>query len=81
MPVVFVLWVIGSYAIQQRMFDVRVMILFRVFGFLLRQMKYPMAPLVLRTVLGDIFDKSFRRSRVIHDGDFMFCSPARYGSY
>lgn len=72
MPVVFVLCVIGSYAIQQRMFDVWVMVIFGVLGFGLRQMKYPMAPLVLGIVLGDIFDKSFRRSWVIHDGDFMF---------
>jgi putative tricarboxylic transport membrane protein len=72
MPVVFVLCVIGSYAIQQRMFDVWVMVLFGILGFVLRQMKYPMAPLVLGIVLGDIFDKSFRRSWVIHDGDFMF---------
>lgn len=72
MPVVFVLCVIGSYAIQQRMFDVWTMVLFGVFGFILRQMKYPMAPLVLGIVLGDIFDKSFRRSWVINDGDFMF---------
>jgi len=72
MPVVFVLCVIGSYAIQQRMFDVWVMVLFGVLGFVLRQMKYPMAPLVLGIVLGDIFDKSYRRSSVINDGDFMF---------
>jgi putative tricarboxylic transport membrane protein len=72
MPVVFVLCVIGSYAIQQRMFDVWVMVLFGILGFVLRQMKYPMAPLVLGIVLGDIFDKSFRRSWVIHDGDFTF---------
>jgi len=31
-----------------------------------------MAPLVLGIVLGDIFDKSFRRSWVIHGGDFGF---------
>lgn len=72
MPVVFVLCVIGSYAIQQRMFDVWVMVIFGVLGFLLRQMKYPMAPLVLGIVLGDMFDKSFRRSWVLHDGDFTF---------
>lgn len=72
MPVVFVLCVIGSYAIQQRMFDVWVMVIFGVLGFGLRQMKYPMAPLVLGIVLGDIFDKSFRRSWVIHDGDILF---------
>jgi len=72
MPVVFVLCVIGSYAIAQRMFDVWVMVIFGVIGFALRQMKYPMAPLVLGIVLGDIFDKSFRRSWVIHNGDFTF---------
>ncbi len=72
MPVVFVLCVIGSYAIQQRMFDVWVMVIFGVLGFALRQMKYPMAPLVLGIVLGDIFDKSFRRSWVINGGDFGF---------
>jgi len=72
MPVVFVLCVIGSYAIAQRMFDVWVMVIFGVLGFALRQMKYPMAPLVLGIVLGDILDKSFRRSWVIHNGDFTF---------
>ncbi len=72
MPAVFVLCVIGSYAIQQRMFDVWVMVVFGIVGFVLREMKYPMAPLVLGIVLGDIFDKSFRRSWVIHDGDLMF---------
>lgn len=72
MPVVFVLCVIGSYAIQQRMFDVWVMVIFGIVGFVLRQMRYPMAPLVLGIVLGDIFDKSLRRSWVIHDGDFSF---------
>ncbi|MCB2100264.1 MAG: tripartite tricarboxylate transporter permease [Rhodobacterales bacterium] len=72
MPVVFVLCVIGSYAIEQRMFDVWVMVLFGIGGFVLRQMKYPMAPLVLGIVLGDIVDKSFRRSWVIHGGDFSF---------
>jgi hypothetical protein len=54
------------------MFDVWVMAIFGLFGFALRQMKYPMAPLVLGIVLGDILDKSFRRSWVIHDGDFTF---------
>ena len=54
------------------MFDVWVMVAFGIVGFVLREMKYPMAPLVLGIVLGDIFDKSFRRSWVIHDGDFLF---------
>jgi putative tricarboxylic transport membrane protein len=69
MPIVFVLCVIGPYAITQRLFDVYVMLFFGIVGFILREMKYPMAPLVLGIILGDILDKSLRRALVLSDGD------------
>jgi putative tricarboxylic transport membrane protein len=69
MPIVFVLCVIGSYAIAERLFDVGVMIAFGIGGYVLREMKYPMAPLVLGIILGDILDKSLRRGLVLSDGD------------
>jgi putative tricarboxylic transport membrane protein len=68
MPVVFVLCTIGSYAIASRVFDIWVMLGFGLLGFVLREMKYPMAPLVLGLVLGDILDKSLRRGLVLADG-------------
>jgi putative tricarboxylic transport membrane protein len=69
MPVIFVLCTIGSYAIASRVFDIWVMLAFGLLGFVLREMKYPMAPLVLGLVLGDILDKSLRRGLVLTDGD------------
>jgi putative tricarboxylic transport membrane protein len=69
MPVVFVLCVVGSYAIAQRMFDVYVMLAFGVIGFVLRQLNFPMAPLVLGIVLGDLLEKNLRRGLVLQDGD------------
>lgn len=69
MPVVFVLCVIGPFAITQRMFDVYVMLFFGVVGFLLRRMDYPMAPLVLGIILGDLLDKNLRRGLTLSDGD------------
>jgi putative tricarboxylic transport membrane protein len=69
MPVIFVLCVVGSYAIAQRMFDVYVMLAFGVVGFALRQLNFPMAPLVLGIVLGDLLEKSLRRGLVLSDGD------------
>lgn len=69
MPVVFTLCVIGPYAISQRMFDVWVMAVFGVIGFVLRKMNYPMAPLVLGIILGDLLDKSLRRGLILSDGD------------
>ena len=70
MPIVFVLCVVGAFAIASRVFDVWVMLGFGVLGFALRQMNYPMAPLVLGIVLGDILDKNFRRGMVLSDGSF-----------
>ena len=69
MPVVFVLCVVGSYAIAQRLFDVYVMLAFGVIGFILRQLNFPMAPLVLGIVLGDLLEKNLRRGLVLSDGD------------
>ena len=69
MPIVFVLCVIGPYAITLRMFDVYVMVFFGILGFIMREMKYPMAPLVLGIILGDILDKNLRRALVLSDGD------------
>ena len=69
MPIVFTLCVIGPYALTQRLFDVWVMVVFGLIGFVLRQMNYPIAPLVLGIILGDLLDKSLRRGLTLSDGD------------
>ncbi|MFC3705232.1 tripartite tricarboxylate transporter permease [Devosia honganensis] len=69
MAVIYVLCVVGSFAITQRMFDVYVMLFFGVAGFILREMKYPMAPLVLGIVLGDLLDLNLRRGLALTNGD------------
>jgi len=71
MPLVFVLCVIGPYALTQRTFDIAVMVVFGLAGFVLRRMDYPMAPLVLGIILGDLLDKSLRRGLTLSDGSLM----------
>jgi putative tricarboxylic transport membrane protein len=68
-PVIFVLCAVGSFAIAARLFDVWVMLGFGLLGFVLRLANYPMAPLVLGLVLGDLLEKSLRRGLVLSDGD------------
>ncbi|MFY7948563.1 MAG: tripartite tricarboxylate transporter permease, partial [Gemmatimonas sp.] len=58
-----------TYALAQRMFDVWTMLGFGVLGFVLRQYKFPVAPLVLGIVLGDLMEKNLRRGLVLSDGD------------
>ena len=68
-PIIFVLCVIGTFALAGRLFDVWTMLLFGLLGFVLRQFRFPVAPLVLGIVLGDLLEKSFRRGLVLSDGD------------
>jgi len=70
MPIVATLCVIGPYAIQSRLFDIGVVVFFGVVGYGLRLLNYPMAPLVLGRVLGELLDSNLRRSLVLADGDF-----------
>jgi putative tricarboxylic transport membrane protein len=69
MAVIYVLCVVGSFAITQRMFDVYVMLAFGIIGFILRELKFPMAPLVLGIVLGDLLDLNLRRGLQLSNGD------------
>lgn len=68
MPIIFTLCVVGAFAIQGRTFDIGVMVVFGVLGFILREMNYPMAPLILGIILGDILDKNLRRALILSDG-------------
>lgn len=83
MPVIFVLCAVGSFAIAQRMFDIYVMLGFGVIGFVLRQLNFPMAPLVLGIVLGDLMEKNLRRGLVLSDGDLtpFFVRPISFALF
>jgi putative tricarboxylic transport membrane protein len=69
MGIVFVLCAIGAYAITSRVFDIYVMLFFGFFGFVLRALKFPMAPMILGLVLGDLLDKNLLRGLTLSSGD------------
>ena len=71
MPIVFVLCAIGSYAIHSRLFEIKVMIVFGIIGYFMREMDYPVAPMVLGIILGDILDKNLRRALILSDGNLI----------
>src|SRR5690606_13640643 len=59
------------YAIESRLFDVKIMVVFGLIGFLMKEMRYPIAPLVLGMILGDLLDKNLRRALVVSDGNIL----------
>jgi putative tricarboxylic transport membrane protein len=77
MPIIFVLCVIGSFALHSRIFEIGVMVVFGLIGFMMKEMEYPVAPMVLGIILGGILDKNLRRALVLTEGDLtpMFTRP------
>jgi putative tricarboxylic transport membrane protein len=71
MPVVFVLCMVGTYAIAGRKFDILVMIGFGILGFAMRKLGYPEAPLVLGIILGPMVDENLRRGLILSDGSLL----------
>ncbi len=67
-PVIVVICAIGAYTVHSAMFDVVMMMVFGVVGYLFKKLKYPMAPMVLALVLGDMAEASFRQSMLLSQG-------------
>ncbi len=68
-PVILVICAIGAYTVHNSMFDVWLMLVFGVMGYVFKKLDYPMAPLVLALVLGDAAENGFRQSMLLSGGD------------
>ena len=62
MPIIVPMTAIGAYATNVTVFDIKVMFIFGLLGFILRKLDFPMAPLVLGLILGEMADKGFRQA-------------------
>lgn len=76
-PLVTALSFIGVYSVNNSPFDILLMSGFGVLGYLMRKMDYPLAPVILGLVLGELMEKNLRRALSISGGDwsYLFSSP------
>jgi putative tricarboxylic transport membrane protein len=81
MPIVLLLCLVGVYSVNNSILDIYLMIGFGLMGYLLRRLKYDLAPLVLALVLGPMMERSFREAMMIGRGDLsVFLSRPISGS-
>ena len=64
-PVILVICAVGAYTVHNSMFDVWMMLLFGLIGYVFQKLEYPIAPLVLAIVLGDKAEESLDRKSVV----------------
>lgn len=71
MPIIFVFCVLGSFVIRSNFFDLKVMFVFGIIGFLLSYAKFPAAPFLLGLVLGNMADSNLRRGLKLSRGSLL----------
>jgi putative tricarboxylic transport membrane protein len=67
-PLIVVVCAIGSYAVHSSMIDIWYMLIFGVIGYVFKKLDYPLAPLVLALVLGDLAENALRQSLIMSQG-------------
>src|SRR5688572_19702600 len=67
-PAILVICAVGAYTVNNAMFDVWMMVVFGVVGYCFTKLGYPLAPLVLALVLGDMAESSFRQAMLLSQG-------------
>ena len=80
-PCIFVLCVVGSFAINNSFVDVVLMFIFGVMGYLMRKMGLNTAAVVLALILGPIGERGLRRSLTLSGNDIsiLFSTPICWG--
>jgi len=67
-PIILVFCIVGTYAIDNSVFDIGVMILFGIIGFFMIKLGFAAAPLVIAFVLSPIGEAALRQSLLISSG-------------
>jgi putative tricarboxylic transport membrane protein len=76
-PLIIVVCAIGAYAVHNSMLDIWYMLIFGVVGYVFKKLDYPLAPLVLALVLGDMAENALRQSLIMSQGSLriFYTSP------
>jgi putative tricarboxylic transport membrane protein len=67
-PIIIVICAVGAYTVHNALFDIALMLVFGVIGYAFKKLDYPLSPLVLALVLGDMAENAFRQSMLISAG-------------
>lgn len=76
-PIIFLLCIVGSYAINNSFFDVKVMFISGIIGYLMEKFEFPASPVILALILGPMAESQLRRALIMSQGNIsvLFTSP------
>jgi TctA family transporter len=70
-PAILFFICVGVYSVNNNPFDIFVVMVFGVIGYVMRIFRYPAAPLLMGFILGPMMEEHFRRALLVSRGDVM----------
>ena len=70
-PLILLFCIVGAFGINNSIFDVFMMMIFGIIGYLFRKFGYEGAPLLLSFILGPILELSLRQSLILSSGSLL----------
>lgn len=76
-PLILALCIVGTYALNNSIFDVGIMVFAGVVGYLMQKWDFPAPPVVLALIMGPMAEANFRRALSLSGGsyDFLWTRP------
>ncbi len=71
MPIILVFCIVGTFAINNTLFDVGVMLVAGLVAYVLEENRFPIAPAILGVVLGGMLEEHFITSMIKSDGSLL----------
>lgn len=69
-PLLLILCFVGAYAVNNTVFDAKLMLLFGLVGYFAPKYGFPVTPMLLGIVLGPIAEESLRQALILSDGSW-----------
>ncbi|EHL64396.1 tripartite tricarboxylate transporter permease [Cloacibacillus evryensis] len=71
LPVILVFCIVGAFSINNSLFGVAIMLIFGLLGYIMEENDFPISPMLLAIVLGNLLEKNFIISMVKSNGNFL----------
>ena len=71
LPIIMVLSLVGSIAINNRIFDAWIVLVFGIVGIIMNKLDFPITPIILGFILGPLAETNLRRALMVSKGAFL----------
>lgn len=71
-PMIIILSIVGSYSMNNSIFDVLITVTFGIIGYFLVKVGIPQSPIILALILGPMAESNLRKSILMYEGSWSF---------